>query len=66
MSLDEWERQLLAPAGLPDHVRQHIATMARLHREGRYDRATGDVEEITGQPAQTVAQYVASNPDLFY
>ena len=66
MSLDEWERQLLAPAGLPDHVRQHIATMARLHREGRYDRSTGDVEEITGQPAQTVAQYVASNPDLFY
>jgi uncharacterized protein YbjT (DUF2867 family) len=64
--LDEWERQVLEPVGLPDHVRQHIATMARLHREGRYDRATGDVEEITGQPAQTVEQYVASNPDLFY
>jgi uncharacterized protein YbjT (DUF2867 family) len=63
---DEWERQVLAPAGLPDHVRQHIATMARLHREGRYDRATGDVEQITGRPAQTVEQYVASNPDLFY
>ncbi len=64
--LDEWEREVLAPAGLPDHVRQHIATMARLHREGRYDRATDDVEQITGQPAQTVEQYVASNPDLFY
>ena len=66
LPLDEWERQVLAPAGLPDHVNQHIATMARLHREGRYDRATGDVEQITGQPAQTVEQYVASNPDLFY
>jgi uncharacterized protein YbjT (DUF2867 family) len=64
--LDEWERQVLEPVGLPDHVRQHIATMARLHREGRYDRATDDVEQITGQPAQTVEQYVASNPDLFY
>jgi len=64
--LDEWERQVLEPVGLPDHVQQHIATMARLHREGRYDRATGDVEQITGQPAQTVEQYVASNPDLFY
>ena len=66
LPLDEWERQVLAPAGLPDHVNQHIATMARLHREGRYDRVTGDVEQITGQPAQTVEQYVASNPDLFY
>ena len=63
---DEWERQVLAPVGLPEHVQQHIATMARLHREDRYNRATDDVERITGQPAQTVAQYVASNPDLFY
>jgi uncharacterized protein YbjT (DUF2867 family) len=63
---DEWEREVLAKVGLPDHVSQHVATMARLHREGRYDRASGDVEEITGQPAQTVEQYVAANPDLFY
>jgi len=66
LPLDKWERDVLAPVGLPDHVKQHIATMARLHREGRYDRATDDVEQITGQPAQTVAQYVASNPELFY
>jgi uncharacterized protein YbjT (DUF2867 family) len=66
LPLDEWERQVLAPVGLPDHVQQHIATMAKLHRDDRYNRATDDVERITGQPAQTVAQYVASNPDLFY
>ena len=66
LPLDKWERDVLAPVGLPDHVKQHIATMARLHREGRYDRATDDVEQITGQPAHTVEQYVASNPDLFY
>ena len=66
LPLDKWERDVLAPVGLPDHVSQHIATMARLHREGRYDRATDDVEQITGQPTQTVEQYVASNPDLFY
>ena len=63
---DEWQREVLAPIGLPEHVRQHIATMARLHREDRYNRATEDVEQITGRPAQTVEQYVASNPDLFY
>ena len=66
LPLDKWERDVLAPVGLPDHVKQHIATMARLHREGRYDRRTDDVEQITGQPAHTVEQYVASNPDLFY
>ena len=66
LPLDKWERDVLAPVGLPDHVSQHIATMARLHREGRYDRATDYVEQITGRPAQTVEQYVASNPDLFY
>jgi uncharacterized protein YbjT (DUF2867 family) len=63
---DEWQRDVLAPIGLPEHVQQHIATMARLHREDRYNRATDDVERITGQPAQTVEQYVAANPDLFY
>jgi uncharacterized protein YbjT (DUF2867 family) len=63
---DQWQREVLAPLGLPEHVQQHIATMARLHRDGRYDRATADVETITGRPAQTVEQYVASNPDLFY
>jgi len=64
--LDEWERLVLAPLGLPDHLKQHLATMARLHREGRYDRRTDDVEQITGRPAQSVEQYVAANPDLFY
>jgi hypothetical protein len=39
--------------------------MARLHREDRYNRATGDVERITGRPAQTVEQYVSAHPDLF-
>jgi uncharacterized protein YbjT (DUF2867 family) len=63
---DEWQREVLAPIGLPEHVEQHIATMARLHREDRYNRATNDVERITGHPAQTVEQYVASNRDLFY
>jgi uncharacterized protein YbjT (DUF2867 family) len=63
---DKWEREVLAPIGLPEHVAQHIATMARLHREDRYNRATDDVERVTGEQAQTVEQWVASNSDLFY
>jgi uncharacterized protein YbjT (DUF2867 family) len=62
---DEVQREL-ASAGLPGHVQQHIATMVRLHREDRYNRATDDVERIIGRPAQTVADYVASRRDLFY
>lgn len=66
MPLDEWQTRVLAPVGLPEHIAQHIGKMALLHREGRYDRVTDDVQRITGTPAQSVAQYVASHPDLFY
>jgi uncharacterized protein YbjT (DUF2867 family) len=63
--LDDWVQNTLTPIGLPPHVVQHIATMARLHREGRYDRATNDVEKVTGRPAQGVQQYIGAHPELF-
>ncbi len=62
---DVWVEEVLKPLGLPAHVEQHLATMALLHRAGRYDRATDDVEKITGQPATTVGHYVAEHPELF-
>jgi len=62
---DTWVEEVLKPLGLPAHVQQHIATMARLHRAGRYDRATDDVEKITGQPALTVEEYITAHPELF-
>jgi uncharacterized protein YbjT (DUF2867 family) len=65
ITLDDWRKQVLDPIGLPPHVAQHIATMARLHREGRYNRNTDDVAQITGTPAQTVEQYVAEHRDVF-
>jgi len=65
IALDDWRTQVLDPIGLPPHVAQHIATMARLHREGRYNRSTDDVARITGTPAQTVEQYVAEHRDVF-
>jgi uncharacterized protein YbjT (DUF2867 family) len=61
---DEW-LQDLDKVGLQPHVRQHIATMAKLHRLDRYNRSTHDVEDITGHPAQTVRQYVEQHRDLF-
>jgi uncharacterized protein YbjT (DUF2867 family) len=61
----DWVENVLEPVGLPSHVEQHIATMARLHREGRYDRLTDDVERVTGRPAVTVAQHVAEHRERF-
>ncbi|HZC10561.1 MAG TPA: hypothetical protein VE485_11140 [Mycobacterium sp.] len=52
-------------SGLSDLIQQHLATMVRLHRENRYDRSTHGVEHVTGQPAQSVEQYVGSHPELF-
>jgi uncharacterized protein YbjT (DUF2867 family) len=63
-SFDEFLGQL-DKVGLPPHVQQHIATMARLHRADRYNRSTHDFEDITGHPAQTVRQYVERHRDLF-
>jgi len=62
---DTWVEEVLKPLGLPAHVQQHIATMARLHRAGRYDRRTDDVENLTGQSALTVEQYISAHPELF-
>ncbi|MGW4714180.1 NAD(P)H-binding protein [Nocardia sp. NPDC004260] len=62
---ETWVEQVLEPRGLPPHVEQHLATMALLHRAGRYDRATDDVEKITGQPPSTVGRYIAEHTELF-
>lgn len=62
---DTWVEEVLRPLGLPAHVQQHLATMAQLHRAGRYDRATKDVEKVTGTPALTVEQYITTHPQLF-
>ncbi|WP_061294907.1 NmrA family NAD(P)-binding protein [Herbidospora cretacea] len=65
VSLDAWIDDVLPKTGLPAHTRQHIATMARLHHENRYDRATDDVFRVTGTPAQTVAVFVAAHRDVY-
>jgi len=63
-SFDEF-LALLDQVGLPPHLQQHIATMARLHREDRYNRSTHDFEDITGHAPLTVRQYVEQHRELF-
>jgi uncharacterized protein YbjT (DUF2867 family) len=63
--LEDWTGEVLTRAGLTPHVEEHIATMARLHRENRYDRSTRTVELITGRPARTVEEFVRGHATLY-
>lgn len=63
--LDRWRAEVLAKVSLPPHAEQHIATMGRLHRENRYDRASDDVERVTGVPARTIEAFVAARRDFY-
>jgi NAD(P)H dehydrogenase (quinone) len=63
--LDEWRDQELRSRGLPDHVFDHLLTMAELHADNRYDRLTHDFETITGKPATSIRDKVAMHPEMF-
>jgi len=62
---EKWEREQLAALRLPDHVMHHIATMAHLHAENRYDRFTDTVEKLTGKPSMSVKEFIANRPEVF-
>ncbi len=62
---DEWRDRELRSRGLPDHVFDHLLTMAKLHADNRYDRLTDDFEAITGRPATSIRDYVTSHPEVF-
>lgn len=57
---DPWRARLLE-RGLPDYLVNHLAMMADLHRARRYDRMSGDVLALTGQPPMTVQQFGRNN-----
>ncbi len=61
----EWRDQELRSRHLPDHLFEHISTMARLHADNRYDRLTSDVEKITGRPATSVRDFVVRHGERF-
>ncbi len=61
----EWRDRELAARGLPEHVAGHGKVMAELHADNRHDRLTRDFEAITGRPATSIRDYVASPPEPF-
>jgi uncharacterized protein YbjT (DUF2867 family) len=64
LDFDDW-RSELERSGLDPHVQEHITTMARLHREDRYNRSTDQVQALTGHPSQSVEDFVRAHRDLF-
>jgi hypothetical protein len=50
--LEQWRDQELRGRSLPDHLFEHLLTMACLHAANRYDRLTHDIETVTGGPRQ--------------
>ena len=62
---ERWQDEVLRAKHVPEHVAHHIATMARLHAENRYDRLTGEVQAITGRPATSVHDFVAAHGEVF-
>jgi NAD(P)H dehydrogenase (quinone) len=63
--LEQWRDQELRKRNLPEHVFEHLLTMAGLHAANRYDRITHDVDAITGRPALGVREFVEEHADLF-
>ena len=58
-------RESLIERGLPIHLVNHLATMADLHRAGRYDRMSDDVLTLTGQEPLSVQEFVRKNAATF-
>jgi len=62
--MEPWREGLLE-RGLPVHPVNHLATMADLHRAGRYDRMSDDVLRLTGQGPLSVQEFVRKNAATF-
>ena len=64
IAVEPWRDALLARR-LPVHLVNHLATMAVLHRAGRFDRMSDDVLTLTGQRPLSVQEFVRKNAATF-
>jgi uncharacterized protein YbjT (DUF2867 family) len=62
--VEPWREGLLK-RGLPAHLVNHLATMADLHRAGRYDRMSDDVLTLTGQAPMRLQEFVRKHAAAF-
>ena len=55
----------LSKRDLPDHLSQHLLTMAKLHAANRYDRHTDAIARILGRAPTSLRETVVRNRQLF-
>ncbi|MHA6203469.1 NmrA family NAD(P)-binding protein [Dyella soli] len=55
--VEPWSEKL-REFGVPQHLISHLAVMASLHTQGRYDRITDDVFKLTGEKPMGTAEFV--------
>ncbi|ATU94133.1 NAD(P)H-binding protein [Phyllobacterium zundukense] len=55
--LDAWVEKL-RELGVPAHLISHLAVMADLHTQGRYDRMTDDLFKLTGKTPTSMHDFV--------
>jgi uncharacterized protein YbjT (DUF2867 family) len=62
--LSEWIDGL-REAGVPMHLVNHLAVMAGLHAQGRYDRMTDDLFKLTGKTPTSMHDFVKLHAAAF-
>ena len=55
----------LRESGVPTHVVNHLAVMAELHAQGRYDRMTDDLLKLTGKTPTSMYDFVKAHAAEF-
>jgi NAD(P)H dehydrogenase (quinone) len=61
---DQWLERDLKPLHLGPHLQDHIATMARLHKQNRYDRSTSDITDLLGRRPAGFDSLIEETADL--
>jgi NAD(P)H dehydrogenase (quinone) len=61
---DQWLEHDLKPLHLTAHLQDHIATMARLHKQNRYDRTTSDITDLLGRQPSGFGSLIEETADL--
>jgi uncharacterized protein YbjT (DUF2867 family) len=59
-----WSEKL-RELGVAEHVAKHLAVLADLHGQGRFDRMTDDVFKLTGQKPMSMREFVKEHATEF-
>ena len=62
--VEAWAAKL-GELGLSAHVVKHLAVMAELHAQGRYDRMTDDLRKLTGHAPIGMREFVTRHAEAF-